>query len=81
MTEPEEEREKTPKTDAVLHTPTANPRRTRRDADRPPAPDEAAPDEAAPDEAVADEAVADGPAAGTAAPADAAAPRTAEGAP
>jgi hypothetical protein len=35
VTEPEEEREKTPKTDAVLHPPTANPGRTRV---RPPAP-------------------------------------------
>lgn len=29
MTEPEEEQEKTAKTDAILHPPTANPRRTR----------------------------------------------------
>ena len=29
VTEPEENREKTPKTDAVLHPPTANPARTR----------------------------------------------------
>ncbi|MFB9236424.1 hypothetical protein ACFFWC_12825 [Plantactinospora siamensis] len=29
MTEPEEDREKTPKTDAILFSPTANPRRVR----------------------------------------------------
>ena len=38
MTEPEEEREKTPKTDAVLHPPTANPSRTRVPAEDEPGP-------------------------------------------